>query len=187
MFFGILSRMDIQDTRIRNTRYLAKTRSDKGTIADLCRTFALNYHYIYQVCDKRRNFTEKTARQVEAAVGVPVGWLDIDHSSETNTPQVAPGEPGRSPRLSMILDGDYMQGSGGVYIQNGATVIYDTAVTPKAGNVVVADKSGQLIVGNYSKFGDSARLKPSNIEYPATQIEHADIAGVVVSFTVRLI
>ena len=71
--------MDVREIRRRNARYLAGKhgRTELST--------ALGYHdnnYLNQMTAGHSNIGNRTARRFEAALGLPSGWMDVQHPSQ---------------------------------------------------------------------------------------------------------
>lgn len=72
---------DLQALRKKNLRALIKQWEGPTNLAK-----KLQYSgpsYLSQLTGPHKPITEKTARFIEATVGLPSGWLDMDHTTQT--------------------------------------------------------------------------------------------------------
>lgn len=57
---------------------LKKLADKAGGSASLAKQYSLNPDYLYQLVNGRRNIGEKSARNLELAMGLPSKWLEIE-------------------------------------------------------------------------------------------------------------
>lgn len=75
------------DERMRATFELRRTRileqvANFKSVSAFARHYNLDAGYIRQIKTGQRNVGEKVARDLEEAIGLPLGWLDIPHGEE---------------------------------------------------------------------------------------------------------
>lgn len=75
------------DERMRATYELRRTRileqvANFKSISAFARQYNLDAGYLRQIKTGQRNVGEKVARDLEEAIGLPLGWLDIPHGEE---------------------------------------------------------------------------------------------------------
>lgn len=71
---------EVQATRRQNILDLIGPKH--GAIRDFVRTYGLSEQLIYQIKHHKRNVGDNFARKVEAAKGLPIGWLDQKHEPD---------------------------------------------------------------------------------------------------------
>ena len=89
--------MDTNSIRRENLRALAATYKSQADFAAACGTAASVISLIISP-NPKRNLGHRLARKIEEAQGLPLGWLDSEHStSEANSPESEPIRSYKSP------------------------------------------------------------------------------------------
>ena len=77
--------MDTNSIRRENLRALAATHKSQADFAAACGTAASVISLIISP-NPKRNLGHRLARKIEQAQGLPLGWLDSEHSTPANSP-----------------------------------------------------------------------------------------------------
>lgn len=191
-----MDQKSIRSIRRANMKILVARQPNQSAAAELLETTP---PYISVLLNGRGPIGTHFARRVELKFGMPVGWMDVDHSGPTLTrvmvlddTDLMLGETGSIERdLSAVtfeevsssafaysVKGDSMSGM----IFEGDIAIVDPEVRPAGGSIVLVKSGNGVFVRQYiTGIVGNPILKPANSQFPTSELTtELKVLGVIV-------